>query len=171
MELQDGTIGLYQGNDRVSPAPAKALRWIDLISPGPAELELLRERFDFHPVTIEDCGYLDQRPKLEEYRTHLFLVTQGFSSRGDRIEELELQELHAFLGERCLVTVHETPIVALETLPGVGSCQGESDRPSGIRTKKLDCPAMKTRPYTSAIRVRKRGLRQKSTRNARVSGV
>lgn len=114
MELQDGRIELYEGTDRVSPAPTKVLRWIDVVSPGPAELELLRERFDFHPLTIEDCGHLDQRPKLEEYRAHLFLVTQGFSSKGDRIEELQLQELHAFLGERYLVTVHETPIVALE---------------------------------------------------------
>jgi magnesium transporter len=114
MELHDGRVESHQGSERVAPPPPGALRWVDLTSPTAAELELLRERFDFHPLTIEDCGHLDQRPKLEEYRSHLFLVTQGFSSKGDRVHELELQELHAFLGEHFLVTVHETPIAALE---------------------------------------------------------
>jgi magnesium transporter len=114
MELEKGRIHLYEGTERVAPPPAGILRWIDLTPPEPPALELLRDRFDFHPITIEDCTHLDQRPKLEEYRNHLFLVTQGFSSKGERVEELELHELHAYLGERYLVTVHETPILPLE---------------------------------------------------------
>src|SRR3990172_3132687 len=114
MELRDGRVVSTEGSERVAPPPPGMLRWVDLTSPDAAQLELLRERFDFHPLTIEDCGHLDQRPKLEEYRDHLFLVTQGFSARGDKVEELELHELHAFLGEHYLVTVHETPIAALE---------------------------------------------------------
>jgi magnesium transporter len=114
LELQDGRVEAHDGSDRIAPPPEGVLRWIDLTSAGHPELELLRSRFDFHPLTIEDCRHLDQRPKLEEYRDHLFLVTQGFSARGDKVDELELQELHAFLGERFLVTVHETPIVALD---------------------------------------------------------
>jgi magnesium transporter len=51
---------------------------------------------------------------MEEYRDHLFLVTQGFASRGEKVRELELQELHAFLGERYLVTVHQEEVAALE---------------------------------------------------------
>ena len=114
MELQNRRVELYEGSERVAPPPPGVSRWVDLTSPGATELELLRERFDFHPLTIEDCGHLDQRPKLEEYRDHLFLVTQGFSCKGDKVDELELQELHAFLGEHYLVTVHETSIAALE---------------------------------------------------------
>ncbi len=114
MELAGGQVTLFEGSERVAPPSDGSLRWIDLLSTDSAALELLRQRFDFHPLTIEDCAQLDQRPKLEEYRDHLFLVTQGFSFKGDRVEELQLQELHAFLGERYLVTVHETPIAALE---------------------------------------------------------
>ncbi len=114
LDLHGRHAEAHVGIEHVAPPPPGVLRWIDLTSAGTAELELLRERFDFHPLTIEDCGHLDQRPKIEEYRNHLFLVTQGFSSKGDRVDELELQELHAFLGERFLVTVHETLIGALE---------------------------------------------------------
>jgi magnesium transporter len=44
------------------------VRWIDLQSQDEAQLELLRERFNFHPLAIEDCAHEDQRPKLEEYK-------------------------------------------------------------------------------------------------------
>jgi magnesium transporter len=114
MELRDGRVNLFDGSEHVAPPPPGVLRWIDLPSADRPQLELMRERFDFHPLTIEDCSHLDQRPKLEEYRDHIFLVTQGFAAKGDKIHELELQELHAFLGERYLVTVHERPILALE---------------------------------------------------------
>jgi magnesium transporter len=114
MELRDGRIELSEGSERVLPPEPGVLRWIDLRAQDPAQLELLRARFDFHPLTIEDCGHLDQRPKLEEYRTHLFLVTQGFSCGSQELCDLELHELHAFLGERFLVTVHQNQITALE---------------------------------------------------------
>src|SRR5687767_12782296 len=110
MELRRDQVDLFQGSEHVGPPPADVLRWIDLPSADASHLELLRERFDFHPLTIEDCSHLDQRPKLEEYRDHLFLVTQGFGAKGDKVHDLELQELHTFLGDRYLVTVHERPI-------------------------------------------------------------
>jgi magnesium transporter len=114
MDLRDGRVDLFEGSERVGPPTGGMLRWIDLRSPEPQHLEILRERFDFHPLTIEDCAHLDQRPKLEEYRDHFFLVTQGFACAGDKVEELELQELQTFLSERYLVTVHEGPIAALD---------------------------------------------------------
>jgi magnesium transporter len=114
IELRDGKVDLYEGTEHVGPPPEGVIRWIDLHSQDAPQLELLRERFDFHPLAIEDCAHLDQRPKIEEYRDHLFLVTQGFACAGDKVQELELQELHSFLGERYLVTVHTGNIAALE---------------------------------------------------------
>ena len=95
-----GRVEVSEGPERVAPPPEGTLRWIDLVAQDAAQLELLRQRFDFHPLAIEDCAHLDQRPKLEEYRDCLFLVTQGFACPGEQVHELELHELHAFLGER-----------------------------------------------------------------------
>jgi magnesium transporter len=114
MDLRHGRIERSEGGERVSRPPEGVLRWVDLRAPEAGELETLRERFDFHPLTIEDCAHLDQRPKIEEYGDHLFLVTQGFACKGDRVHSLELQELHAFLSERYLVTVHDGTIEAIE---------------------------------------------------------
>lgn len=114
IELRDGKVDLSEGTDRVAPPPAGVVRWIDLQAQDEAQLEFLRERFNFHPLAIEDCAHEDQRPKLEEYTDHLFLVTQGFACAGPKVEELLLHELHTFLGEGWMVTVHLGNIAALE---------------------------------------------------------
>src|SRR5262249_23621970 len=106
MELCDGKVELYEGTEHVGPPPEGVLRWINLQAQDLAQLELLRERFDFHPLPIEDCAHFDQRPKLEEYRDCLFLVTQGFLCVGAPLRELALHEMHSFLGTSYLVTVH-----------------------------------------------------------------
>ncbi|HVR20276.1 MAG TPA: magnesium/cobalt transporter CorA, partial [Polyangiaceae bacterium] len=109
-----GQMHALDGIDAVAPPPPGARRWIDLADQDDATLELLRERFQFHPLAIEDCAHLDQRPKVEEYGDHLFLVTQGFTCPTPRVKHLEIHELHAFLGEHYLVTVHAGVIPALE---------------------------------------------------------
>jgi magnesium transporter len=114
MELREGKVDVFEGIEHVGPPPAGVVRWIDLRSQDEPQLELLRERFDFHPLALEDCAHEDQRPKLEEYVDHIFLVTQGFACATARVEELELQELHTFLGEGWMVTVHLGSIAALE---------------------------------------------------------
>jgi magnesium transporter len=97
----------------VRPEPG-TLRWIDLESQDAESLELLRERFDFHPLAIEDCLNLDQRPKLDEYGEVLFVVTHGFTCKDHKVRALVPRELHAFLGDGYLVTVHAEPIEELE---------------------------------------------------------
>ena len=116
MEFRDGRVERFEGREHVGPPPAGALRWIDVVSPDAAELESLRASFDFHPLTIEDCAHLDQRPKLDEYRDHIFLVTQGFACPDEKVRDLALLELHTFLGERFLVTVHAGENAALEAV-------------------------------------------------------
>lgn len=98
----------------IAPPPAGITRWIDLEAQDAESLELLRSRFDFHPLAIEDCSHLDQRPKVEEYGDVLFVVTHGFCCSG-RVTDLEPLELHAFLSERLLVTVHQEPVLELES--------------------------------------------------------
>ena len=105
---------MRQDGELMAPPPKGTKRWLDLKGEGAGSLDRLREAFDFHPLAIEDCRQFDQRPKLEEYRDHLFLVTQGFSAPGELVQSLTLHELHAFLGDNYLVTVHTDDLPALE---------------------------------------------------------
>lgn len=129
----DGKLTVRENIEDISRPDDGTLRWVDFRGQEKG-LERLREVFAFHPLAIEDCKVFDQRPKLEEYRDHLFLVTQSFADTGrdgpaapskpgrarsstpPSIEHagLELYELHAFLGKDYLVTVHSGDISALE---------------------------------------------------------
>jgi magnesium transporter len=111
--LPDGQVMVRDATEPLESPPDAITRWMDVSGNEAAGLERLRDHFGFHPLAIEDCLHLDQRPKLEEYKDHLFLVTQGFSSEGERVSELRLHELHAFLGKNYLVTVHADALPAL----------------------------------------------------------
>jgi magnesium transporter len=105
-----------RGADGVVPPPDGVIRWVDLECQDEASMSLLRERFDFHPLAIEDCLHIDQRPKIEEYERSLFVVAHGFSLTNASCEELNIYELHCFLTKDLLVTVHVDPLPLLATL-------------------------------------------------------
>lgn len=118
----DGKLAIRENIEDIALPDEAVLRWIDLRGDDTG-LERLRSEFAFHPLAIEDCRVFDQRPKLEEYRDHLFLVTQSFALLPEVLVPgatplehagLELHELHAFLGKNYLVTVHAGDIPSLE---------------------------------------------------------
>lgn len=112
----NGVTTVNEGEDRVAPPPEGVLRWIDLQKQDEAQLKVLAQHFQFHPLTLEDCCHFDQRPKLEGYGDYLFLVTHGFRLTSSVSDPLETLELHTFLGRNYLVTVHLEPIVGLDTV-------------------------------------------------------
>jgi len=74
--------------------------WLDLHRPHEAELELLRELFEFHPLPIEDSLHFGQRAKVEDYDDFVFLVVYGWAP-----DEDGLVEVHCYYSERFLVTI------------------------------------------------------------------
>ncbi|MEN9796659.1 MAG: magnesium/cobalt transporter CorA [Pseudomonadota bacterium] len=98
-------------------AARPGLRWVDVVAPDEALLNELKPIFGLHRLAMEDCLHLDQRPKLEEFKGHLFLVLHGFEAkRGSAELELEMQELHLFLGSDWVMTVHDGQMGAVKAL-------------------------------------------------------
>jgi magnesium transporter len=91
------------------PAPGERL-WVDVVTPSTAELELLRERFDLHPVAIDACLRVDTRPKVEEYREQLFTVLHKLVVPERAEAPLTSLELHAFLGDGYLITIQDAQL-------------------------------------------------------------
>ena len=75
--------------------------WLDLERPSPDSIELLGELFGFHPLALEDSRHFGQRPKLDDYEDHMFLVYYGArarrrdAGRGTRIPQRQLHH-HPF---------------------------------------------------------------------------
>jgi magnesium transporter len=111
----EGAPRLSDAAGLVGP-PTTGLRWIDLEKQDDESLTVLKERFELHPLAIEDCAHFDQRPKMEEYGSYLFIVIHGFLCKADDGSDVEPLELHAFLGKDYLITIHDQPIAELETI-------------------------------------------------------
>jgi magnesium transporter len=75
--------------------------WVDFDCPTETEVQLLDSYFHFHPLAIEDCMHLLQRPKVDHYEdTHFFVVHSLHP------ETLIAEEINFFLGPRGIVTFH-----------------------------------------------------------------
>lgn len=82
--------------------------WLDLEDLDESGSALLSEVLKFHPLAIEDAEHFGQRPKAEDYEGYVFLVLYGLSAAGDPVE------MHCFVSDAYLVTVHRGPCEALE---------------------------------------------------------
>ena len=51
-----GLAKVTQGEEHIGPPPEGVLRWVDLEAQDASQLGILAERFEFHPLTIEDCA-------------------------------------------------------------------------------------------------------------------
>jgi magnesium transporter len=81
------------------------LIWIDIEDPSKKRMEFLMDSFNFHPLDIEDCLSIIERPKLDEYDNYFFLVTHVplFTKQTRRLVPFTV---NIFIGRNFLVTVH-----------------------------------------------------------------
>ncbi|AWB43410.1 magnesium and cobalt transport protein CorA [Paenibacillus sp. CAA11] len=78
--------------------------WADFAKPTDEEADLLGSVFHFHPLAIEDCLHVLQRPKLDFYDEVQFLVVHALEA-----DTLNTSEVDLFIGQRLLVTFHHHP--------------------------------------------------------------
>ena len=109
--VMNGGKPLFGGEDLLELPGAK---WIDVLQPTEEEMKRLGDRYGLHKLAIEDCLHVDQRPKLEEYPNHQFIVLQGFTASTKNVCDLTLHEHHFFLGPDWLISVHELPFDGIE---------------------------------------------------------
>ncbi len=93
--------------ENLGPMIAKwPVTWINV--DGLADLSLIQrlgEMFGLHRLALEDVVNVHQRPKVEEYEDHSFIVTRMIHSDQAPITE----QVSMFLGDRFLLTFQEQP--------------------------------------------------------------
>jgi magnesium transporter len=122
MGQDDGVITAtgYRGPHQKSVHPAGVaewltsggLVWVDLVDATEGELEELEQEFGLHPLAIEDAREQSQRPKLERFPNHAFVVLYGvdrehLGSGPDQVADAarDLPELHVFVGPGWIITL------------------------------------------------------------------
>ena len=120
----DVAIVIASDSEECRPALAEidALRsrpdhavWLDIFDPGEADLALLRDEFDLHPLAIEDALSALQFPKIEVYDRYLYLVLHGVEGlaldrRGRDPRRLDHEEDHVHLGHRPEGLLHHVAV-------------------------------------------------------------
>ncbi|WNS46546.1 magnesium/cobalt transporter CorA [Paenibacillus sp. MMS20-IR301] len=114
MKIRLVNAGIFTTIDNIEEtltAPAEGFYWIDADVEDLVELQPL---YNLHDLAVEDClSEEDQRPKLEIYESHYFIVVN--SIRFDD-EEIFLRALNVFLGRHFIITVTKQKIHELRVL-------------------------------------------------------
>jgi magnesium transporter len=82
-----------------------AIVWVDVDTPDEGEIADLARLLELHELAVEDTLGEHQRPKLDHYGNHLFLVLHAVRLDA-ATTTLERAEIDTFVGDRWMVTVH-----------------------------------------------------------------
>lgn len=109
--VQNGIFTLVDDVTVALTPPERGFYWIDA---GVEDLEILQPLFHLHDLAVEDClSEEEQRPKIEFYDSHYFIVIN--SIRFDD-EEIFLRALNLFLSKHVIITVTRQKINELRAL-------------------------------------------------------
>ena len=90
------------------PTPGGPVLWVELDGLSNLDqLKALGEKFGLHPLALEDVLTLGQRPKVEPYDNHLFLLSQMISAEEDG--SVSSEQVSMFLGPDFLLSIEEDP--------------------------------------------------------------
>jgi magnesium transporter len=68
------------------------------------DLEYLGQCFHLHPLVLEDILHTDQRPKLEEFDSYLFLIVKMLQLNG---LEVASEQVSLIIGDHFVISLHE----------------------------------------------------------------
>ena len=68
------------------------------------DVATIAEEFGLHQLAVEDAMHLRQRPKVDAYDNHLFLVMHQLNEVDG---QLEASQIACFIGPRYVLTIHE----------------------------------------------------------------
>ena len=90
--------------------------WVDAEKPSEEEIKsVLQDLFNFHPLAIEDCVAVSERPKIDDYENYIFMVIHAVDYLHKQ-HEFCTTELNLFVGKNFLVTYHDEPLRSINTM-------------------------------------------------------
>lgn len=97
----------------LSISPQQTL-WINVYGLNdPALMAEIGKAFGLHPLVLEDILNTDQRPKLDSYEEHLYLVTRFFSYDAQTMR-INSEQISIVLGRNFVLTFQERPTGSFE---------------------------------------------------------
>ena len=86
--------------------------WIDIPDRHSDELPRVARDLGLHPLAVEDATQRDERPKIDQYDNHYFIVFYAIESHSPGV--VEYHEVSIFVVQNAIVTVHDGDCEALK---------------------------------------------------------
>lgn len=105
-DVREQELDIEAIESELPPKEQTKITWINVPNLHDREVvKRIRERFDFHPLLLEDIQGTWRRPKLEDYEEYLFMVIKMLhSTGGDRIEA---EHVSFILGKNYVISFQE----------------------------------------------------------------
>lgn len=91
------------------------VRWINISNMHPSVISQLRQHFEFHTLTAENVLRVTQRPRVETFDDHLFVILRTLQLIQHKAEDgstdwiLDTEQVSLFLYAKVLITFQEKP--------------------------------------------------------------
>jgi magnesium transporter len=85
--------------------------WIDIPDRHSPELERVAHDLGLHPLAVEDATERDERPKIDQYENHYFIVFYAIESPAPDV--VDYHEFSIFVVPNAIVTVHDGECAAV----------------------------------------------------------
>ena len=117
---------------------ADAVLWAesDIARLTQEDLDTIAEEFGLHELAVEDAMNTRQRPKLERYPSHLFVVFHQLDAEDG---QYEARQIACFIGDSFVLTLHDGAERSLEEAKvRLAAAQGTIDNPAYLVYTLLD---------------------------------
>jgi magnesium transporter len=90
-------------------AAGPGVRWINVDGPDAGVLQRLGAHFRLHPLALEDVLTGPQRPKIERYADHYFMILRMLRIASPGHADLDDEQVSVFFGHDWVITVQDRP--------------------------------------------------------------
>ncbi len=89
--------------------------WIDIRDPSENDIKYLKEKFNFHPLVLEELLPPSHRPKVEKYPNYLYMIFY-YPIYSKEKRETRPRELDIIITKDTIITSHYHSILPLKAL-------------------------------------------------------
>ena len=95
--------------------PGSGFTWVGLLDPSSDEIQKYQQQYSLHPLAVEDAVMGRQRPKLDVYPRHSFLIlkTVMFDTETSRIA---VGDIGIFINEKVIVIVRHGDAIPMRSI-------------------------------------------------------
>jgi len=97
---------------------AHGVTWVNLEKPSRDEIIGLEEKYNIHPVVLNELSGPSLRTKVDLYPQYVYMIFRfpALTSNHDDVHETEEREVDFIIGKDFIITTHYTPIDPLFTM-------------------------------------------------------